>query len=120
MSSKKKPAKAKASAKKGKAAKPNGKAKQTPMETALAAVAAMPGKKSKAAREKKTGKGDIVVSLLQKAGGATHAEMQEATGWLPHTLRSFLSRQVRKVLGHTIITEQDKDGVKRYRIKTEK
>lgn len=96
MSAKKKPAKAKAP-KKAKAAKPE-----------------------KAKAEKKTGKGDMVLSMLRKPEGASHAEMQEATGWLPHTLRAFISRQVRKVLGHSIIMEQDKEGVKRYRIKSEK
>ena len=54
-----------------------------------------------------------VITLLERAGGATLAEMVEATGWLPHTTRAALTGLKKK--GHTI--SKDKRGdVTCYRI----
>jgi hypothetical protein len=67
-------------AKSGKKASP---AKKAPKS----AKAAKPAKAS--AREgSKTAK---VLDLLKRPGGATAKELQKATGWLPHSVRGFLS-----------------------------
>ena len=47
-----------------------------------------------------------VIALLDRAEGATLAEMVEATGWLPHTTRAALTGLKKK--GHTIT--KDKRG----------
>ncbi|MDB5677443.1 DUF3489 domain-containing protein [Sphingomonas bacterium] len=42
----------------------------------------------------------LVLELLQREGGATLAELVNATGWLPHTTRAALTGLRKK--GHTI------------------
>jgi hypothetical protein len=54
-----------------------------------------------------------VVALLQRAEGATLAEMIAATGWLPHTTRAALTGLKKK--GHTIVRDKRGD-VTCYRI----
>jgi transcription initiation factor IIE alpha subunit len=46
------------------------------------------------------GKIGVVVDLLQRTGGATLAELVEATDWLPHTTRAALTGLRKK--GHAI------------------
>lgn len=54
-----------------------------------------------------------IIALLQRNGGATIAELIEATGWLPHTTRAALTGLKKK--GHAI--ERNKRGeVTCYRI----
>lgn len=48
----------------------------------------------------------LVVTLLERPGGATLAEMVEATGWLPHTTRAALTGLKKK--GHVLA--KDKRG----------
>ncbi len=45
-------------------------------------------------------KASMLVALLQRDGGATLAEMIDATGWLPHTTRAALAGLRKK--GHAI------------------
>jgi hypothetical protein len=54
------------------------------------------------------------VKLLTRARGATIAEIQDATGWKPHSARAFLSG-LRKA-GRTLVKEQRKTGEPSYRI----
>lgn len=61
-------------------------------------------------------KTEIVLKKLRSAKGATMAQLDEATGWQPHSVRGFLSAVVRKKLGLTLVSEIGKDGVRRYRI----
>lgn len=54
-----------------------------------------------------------VIALLQREGGATLAELIEATGWLPHTTRAALTGLRQK--GHTI-AKTSREGATVYRI----
>lgn len=56
---------------------------------------------------------DRVLALLRSEGGATLAEMVEATGWLPHTTRAALTGLRKK--GH-VLTKDKRGEVTCYRI----
>ena len=56
-----------------------------------------------------------VIALLERAGGATLAEIIESTGRLPHTTRAALTGLRKK--GHSIIKES-REGVTVYNIGT--
>ena len=56
-----------------------------------------------------------VLALLRRKGGVTSAELIEATGWQPHTVRAFLAAVVRKKLGLRLASEKT-DGERVYRI----
>ena len=63
-------------------------------------------------RSKPPGKRDQLATLLIREEGATIVQMQEATGWLPHTVRAALTGL--KKLGYTI--DSDKvEGIRTYR-----
>ena len=63
---------------------------------------------------KKVPKSALVQKLLARARGATLAEMEEATGWQPHSVRAFLTGLRNK--GIVLVRETRKDGVSAYRI----
>lgn len=64
------------------------------------------------ARGKGESKIDRVITVLERAEGATLDELVEVTGWLSHTTRAALTGLKK---GYTI--ERDKvDGVSRYKI----
>ena len=65
---------------------------------------------------KPSSKGQQVVKLLARATGASIEDLMKATGWQQHSVRGFLSGTVKKKLGHELISEPDKYGVRRYRI----
>ena len=71
---------------------------------ATPAAAPSPRAKSKTA---------VIIELLGRAGGASLAELVEATGWQPHTTRAALTGLRGK--GHTI-AKYSVDGVTRYAI----
>lgn len=64
----------------------------------------------------KTSKTDQVLRLLRHARDASIADISTATGWQPHSVRGFLSGTVKKRLGLNVISEKDKNGVRRYRV----
>lgn len=66
-----------------------------------------------AKKERSPRKIGAVISLLEREQGATLAEMVEATGWLPHTIRAALTGLKKK--GHTV-TKDKRDDVTCYRI----
>lgn len=47
-----------------------------------------------------------IIAMLQRAEGATVAEMVEATGWLAHTVRGCISGALKKKLGLPIKAEK--------------
>jgi hypothetical protein len=61
-------------------------------------------------------KTDAVLKKLKGAKGVTLEALMEATGWQAHSVRGFLSGTVKKKLGHSLISDTGKDGVRRYRI----
>lgn len=54
-----------------------------------------------------------VIALLERAGGATLADLADSTGWLPHTTRAALTGLRKK--GH-VIAKESRDGVTVYNI----
>ncbi|MBK6801976.1 DUF3489 domain-containing protein [Novosphingobium sp.] len=59
-------------------------------------------------------KGALVEDLLQQSGGASLDDLCQATGWLPHTCRAFLTGLRKK--GRTVERSKREDGVTIYRI----
>jgi hypothetical protein len=57
-----------------------------------------------------------VYGLLCRPEGATLRELQQATGWQPHSVRGFLSASIRKQ-GRTVRSFQ-RAGERVYRVKT--
>ena len=57
----------------------------------------------------------IVLDLLQRADGATLAELVEATGWLPHTTRAALTGLRKK--GH-VLEKSKRDVATCYSIRS--
>ncbi len=67
-----------------------------------------------ASATKPPSKSAAVTKLLSRGRGATVAEMQDATGWQPHTVRAYLSG-LRKA-GRTLDKEERKSGETGYRL----
>ena len=96
------PAKAKSARK----AKP---AKKAPKGRAKPEVA-----KTKDARDgSKTAK---ILDLLKRHGGATSKELMNVTGWLPHSVRGFLSGTVGKKMGLSVVSTMTEDGERTYSV----
>ena len=53
-------------------------------------------------------KSELVKKLLRRGKGATLAELQDATGWQPHSVRAFLSGLRKK--GEALVKEERKSG----------
>lgn len=58
----------------------------------------------------------LLVELLDRAEGASIAEITAATGWLPHSVRGAISGVIAKKLGHTIASTKDDVRGRVYRI----
>lgn len=63
---------------------------------------------------RKSSKADKVISLLKREGGATLEAMCEATGWLPHSCRAFLTGLRKK--GMEVSRGKDNAGTTIYRL----
>ena len=57
-----------------------------------------------------------LVAMLQRPEGATIAEVVEATGWQPHTVRGALAGALKKRLGLTIVSEKVEGRGRVYRL----
>lgn len=66
----------------------------------------------------KTTKLDLLTNLLSGPCGASIAELAEATGWQPHSVRGAMSGPL-KTKG-LIVTSEVTDGVRYYRIGAQK
>jgi hypothetical protein len=58
----------------------------------------------------------IVLEMLRRAGGATLADIQSATGWQPHSVRGFISGALGKKMGLTVESFKTPEGARVYRI----
>jgi hypothetical protein len=73
------------------------------------------GKKATIAKDgSKTAK---ILDLLKRPGGVTSKELMKATGWLPHSVRGFISGTVGKKMGLTVVSIKGEDGERSYSIK---
>lgn len=57
----------------------------------------------------------LLRAMLERAEGATVAEMSVATGWFAHSVRGFMSGTLKKKLGLTVTSEKTADG-RRYQL----
>lgn len=89
-------------------------AETTPAET----KPAKPQKMAKTAAAKPsspTKKPDIILNMMCRAKGAAIEQLQEATGWQPHSIRAVISILRKK--GVAISRSQAKDGTTLYHAK---
>jgi len=112
--------------------KPNKKARVAPRRAHVApakaksARNATPAKKAPQGRTKrKVAKPKVardgsktakILHLLKRPGGATSKELMKATGWLPHSVRGFLSGTVRKKLRLTVTSTKGENGERTYSV----
>ena len=54
--------------------------------------------------------------MLRRAEGATIAQIVEATGWQPHTVRGALAGALKKRLGLDVASEKVEGSERVYRI----
>jgi Protein of unknown function (DUF3489) len=75
---------------------------------------------NKASRRRPTGRENTktaqVIALLQQPEGATLQAIMRATGWQPHSVRGFVSGQLKKKLGLKVRSSKS-DGERVYSIK---
>ena len=90
--------------------------KATPAKKAPKGPANPEVAKAKGARDgSKTAK---MLDLLKRHGGATTKELIKATGWLPHSVRGFLSGTLGKKMGLTVISAKGENGERTYSVDT--
>lgn len=58
-----------------------------------------------------------ILGLLKRPNGAAMSELMDATDWQPHSVRGFLSGNVRKKMGLEVLSGKGQDGVRRYSVK---
>src|SRR5258706_423015 len=88
--------------------------KATPAKKAPKGRTKREAAKPKVARDgSKTAK---ILDLLKRPGGATSKDLRKATGWLPHSVRGFLSGTVRKKLGMTVTSTKGEEGEHTYSV----
>ncbi len=58
----------------------------------------------------------MIIELLKRPGGATLAEIVEATGWQAHTVRGAMAGALKKKLGLTVTSEKDAVRGRVYRV----
>ena len=67
--------------------------------------------------ETKVSKQNVVLAMLRRANGASIAEVIEATGWQPHSVRGFFSGALKKRLKIDVVSEKDANtGERRYHV----
>jgi hypothetical protein len=94
------------------------KAKSTKKTTRAKKVAKAPKKatKPKAVGIRQGSKTAAVVALLERKGGATLAEIMQATSWQAHSVRGFVSGTLGKKMGLTVTSIKREDCARVYSI----
>ena len=90
------------------------KIRRSPKPATTAATNAKPT--APRGRRRPRTKKQIALSLLERAKGASIAEMQRAMGWQEHSVRGFLAATVEKMPGVTLLSEKAEHGPRRYHI----
>ncbi len=85
-------------------------------EHADEASASRPGQQRGKAREGT--KQAALIAMLRRPEGATIAQIVEATGWQPHTVRGAFAGALKKKLGLTVTSQKVEDGARVYRIES--
>lgn len=92
---------------------------EKPADGQVASGASEPRAEQEAAQAgRKTGKatkGDVVLDLLMREGGATNGEIMAATGWLTHTVRGFFAGKQMARTGYRAERFQREGGASAYR-----
>jgi hypothetical protein len=101
-------------------------AKDTPAKGKTTKKATPPKKAPKAAKKtaktreagspREGSKTELVIGLLKRKGGATLADVMQATGWLSHTTRAFVSATLGKKLGLAVESFKPEGGERTYRL----
>ncbi len=76
--------------------------------------AAKPADAKKEREPREGSKKQVVLLLLARKEGATMAEIADATGWLAHSIRGFISGTAKK-MGLTIESTKNERGERTYR-----
>ena len=58
----------------------------------------------------------LLIAMLRRPEGATIAQVIEATGWQPHTVRGAISGALKKKRGLEVTSEKNEGGERVYRI----
>jgi hypothetical protein len=83
---------------------------------------APPGKKKGSAPRPESvieprNKTENCVALLVRPEGASLEELQQITGWQPHSVRGFLSGTVKRIPGAALSSEKPPAGARRYHLR---
>jgi len=65
---------------------------------------------------RKGSKTATILDLLKRPSGATLKDVMKATGWLPHSVRGFLSGTVGKKMGLTLTSTKGDEGERIYSV----
>jgi hypothetical protein len=55
-----------------------------------------------------------LLSLLRRPGGASLDQLTKASGWQAHSVRGFLSGELKKKMGLRVYSAKHSDGVRTY------
>ena len=113
--SSKKQASQKKGAPKGQKAAKGGKAKAAPKKEAKAGKKSAKREAAKATTPRADSKGARILAMIERAKGATLAEIMKATDWQAHSVRGFLSTAAKKH-GLKIESTKTETGDRLYKI----